>query len=168
MKSYPQMIVAATGLICCFLLYTPRPTAIAAAPVRDAPATSSIADQDRVSGTVYRIGGDSLGSYRNGVDSVVSIVQSIGDWELDTKSSNLRKVRIDLGDQVPGSGPAPPFQSAVLPTRFISKCTEHVYPECRSNPCLPIGDEHRLQWDDVCLALGRADRARNRSSFVNM
>ena len=99
----------------------------AGGPARDVPATSTIADVDPVSGSVYRIGSDNLGSYKNGVNSVVSIVQAIGDWELDTKSSTLRKVRVDLGDQVPGSGPAPPFQSAVLPVRFISKCTTSMF-----------------------------------------
>ena len=127
MKSYPQMIIAATGLICSFLLYTPRLVATAAPPNRDVPATSTIADVDLVSGTVYRIGSDNLGSYQNGVDSVVSIVQGIGNWELDTKGSALRKVRIDLGDQVIGSGPAPPFQSAVVPVRFLSQCSTSIF-----------------------------------------
>jgi hypothetical protein len=96
-------------------------------PTRDAPATSTILDMDANTGTVFRIGSDSLGSYKNGVDSVESIVQGIGNWELDTKISSLRKVRVDLGDQVVGTGPAPPFQSAVLPVRFISKCTTSIF-----------------------------------------
>ncbi|MFN2502578.1 MAG: hypothetical protein ABR530_11295 [Pyrinomonadaceae bacterium] len=99
----------------------------AAKPSGNTPATSTIGDADPVSGTVYRVGSDSLGTYRNGVDSVESIVQGIGNWELDTKPSPLRRVRVDLGDPVPGSGANPPFQAAVVPLRFISKCTTSIF-----------------------------------------
>jgi len=123
-----RSVLSVVVLIALFAvgLYSFQKTA-AAGPARDAPATSTIADIDSVTGTVYRIGSDNLGSYKNGANSVVSIVQAIGDWELDTKSSTLRKVRVDLGDQVPGSGPVPPFQSAVVPVRFISKCTTSMF-----------------------------------------
>jgi hypothetical protein len=123
-----RSVLSVVVLIALFAVgfYSFQKTA-AGGPARDVPATSTIADVDPVSGAVYRIGSDNLGSYKNGVNSVVSIVQAIGDWELDTKSSTLRKVRVDLGDQVPGSGPAPPFQSAVLPVRFISKCTTSMF-----------------------------------------
>jgi len=96
-------------------------------PSNDAPATSTIADIDPVSGNVYRVGSDSLGAYQNGVDSVSSIVQGIGNWVLDTKPSPLRRIRVDLGDPVPGTGANPPFQSAVVPLRFISKCTTSIF-----------------------------------------
>ncbi len=99
----------------------------AAKPTPNAPATSTIADTDPVAGTVFRIGSDSLGAYRNSVDSVVSIVQGpLGNWELDTKASPLRKARIDLGDPVLNSGANPPFQAANVPVRFISKCTTNI------------------------------------------
>ena len=94
----------------------------AAKPASDAPATSTIFDVDQTTGTVYRIGSDSLGPYKNNVDSVESIVQGIGDWELDGLASTRRSVRIDLGDPVAGTGANAPFQSAFNPTRFISKC----------------------------------------------
>lgn len=93
----------------------------AAKPPSDAPATSTIHDFD-ANGAPYRIGNDSLGSYYNGVNSVESIVQGIGDWVLDTKPSPLRRVRMDFGDPVIGSGANPPFQAAFVPMRFISKC----------------------------------------------
>ena len=99
----------------------------AAKPASDAPATSTIADIDPVSGTVFRVGSDSLGNYRNGVDSVSSIVQGIGNWVLDTNTSPLRRVRIDLGDPVPNWGANPPFQAAFVPLRFISKCTTSIF-----------------------------------------
>lgn len=98
----------------------------AAPPAKDAPATSTIADSDPVSGSMLRIGSDSLGAYKNGVNSVSSIVQGIGNWVLDTKPSTLRKVRVDLGDPVPNSGANPPFQAATVPVRFISKCTTNI------------------------------------------
>lgn len=89
-------------------------------------ATSTIADIDPVAGTVFRIGSDGLGNYLNGVNSVVSIVQGIGNWELDANASPLRKVRVDLGDPVPGSGANAPFSAAMMPFRFISKCTTDI------------------------------------------
>lgn len=98
----------------------------AAKPAADAPATSTLADIDPVSGTVFRVGSDGLGNYRNGVDSVSSIVQGIGNWVLDTKPSPLRKARIDFGDPVANSGANPPFQGAHVPVRFISKCTTNI------------------------------------------
>jgi hypothetical protein len=91
-------------------------------PIQDANATSTIQDTDTTSGLPFRIGSDGLGVYKQGVNSVASVIQGIGDWELDTKTSSLRRVRIDFGDPVIGSGANPPFQSAMVPTRFISKC----------------------------------------------
>lgn len=117
------VLLFAAFVVFCVNLNNPSE---AAPPVSDAPATSTIADFDPVSGSMLRIGNDSLGPYKNGVDSVSSIVQGIGNWVLDTKPSPLRKVRVDLGDPVPGSGANPPFQSAIVPVRFISKCTTNI------------------------------------------
>ena len=113
------LLLAATGLN----LNNPSE---AAPPVRDAPATSTIANNDPVSNALLRIGPDIYGPYYNGVDSVSSIVQGIGNWVLDTKPSPLRKIRVDLGDPVPNSGANAPFQSAFVPVRFISKCTTNI------------------------------------------
>jgi hypothetical protein len=98
----------------------------AAPPVRDAPATTTITDFDPVYGTPFSIGSDSLGSYNNGVNSVSSIVQGIGNWVLDTKPSTVRKVYLDFRDPVIGGGGAAPFQWAHVPVRFISKCTTNI------------------------------------------
>lgn len=97
-----------------------------AAPLKDTPVTSTIQNSDSTTGTAYRIRSDSLGTYRNGVNSVSSIIQGIGDWELDGKSSTTRKVFFDFGDPVLNSSqvPNPPFQTALTPWRFISKCTQ--------------------------------------------
>ena len=70
----------------------------------------------------FRISDDGLGAYQNGVDNVESIIQGIGDWELNARNSTVRKIYIDFGDPVSGSEPAAPFNSAVRPARFISKC----------------------------------------------
>ena len=75
-----------------------------AGPVRDIPVTSVIYNNDS-NGIPYRIQSDSLGSYKNGVGSVVSIVQGIGNWELDLLNSTTRKIFVDLGDPVPNSNP---------------------------------------------------------------
>src|ERR1044071_501983 len=121
MKTHFLVLFVTIGLI-LFSLQSVGPIVTAAPPVRDAPATSVIQDVDPGSGIIYRISGDSLGAYKNGINSVSSIIQGIGDWVLDTKPSVVRRVRIDLGDPVPGSGANPPFQSAYVPVRFISKC----------------------------------------------
>jgi len=110
-----------------FSLTTLGGRVVTAGAQKDVPATSTIGDIDQPTGTVFRIGSDSLGVYKNSVNSVSSIVQGIGDWVLDTKSSSLRNVRIDLGDPVLGSGPAAPFQAATIPVRFISKCTTSMF-----------------------------------------
>lgn len=94
-------------------------------PKGDTPATSALADE--LDGSLTRVGNDGLGSYFNGTDDVSSIVQGIGNWVLDTKSSNLRRARIDLGDPVPGTNPNPPFPASYVPVRFISKCTTSIF-----------------------------------------
>ncbi len=99
-----------------------------AAPVRDTIVTSAIYNTNS-NGAPYRIQSDSLGAYKNGVGSVVSIVQGIGNWELDLLNSTSRKIFVDLGDPVPNSNPnnlPPPFSTAVVPARFISKCVTNI------------------------------------------
>ena len=87
----------------------------------DVSATSTINNSD-ASGNFFRIQSDGLGSYRNGVDSVQSIVQGIGDREMDAKASGVRRVYVDFGDPVVPGDTSAPFSSAFVPTRFISKC----------------------------------------------
>src|SRR5262245_36508236 len=58
----------------------------------------------------YRIQGDQLGAYRDGVDSVVSQFQGNGnDYELSTLDSPARKLLFDFRDPAT-VGAAPPFQ----------------------------------------------------------
>lgn len=86
-----------------------------------------------------RIQSDQLGGYKNstsGKSQLQSIIQGIGDWELDLinfNSSPQRKVLIDLRDPVPGSGPnggvpINPFGATgyqIARARFISKCSQN-------------------------------------------
>ena len=100
-----------------------------AGPVKDPPVTSTIYNAD-AGGIPYRIQSDSLGAYKNGVDSVDSIIQMIGHWELDLLDSPRRKIYVDLGDPVSGTNPnnlPPPFLTATVPARFISKCTTNIF-----------------------------------------
>src|SRR5687768_5021687 len=118
-KRFPLLVCLLTATSMFFLTAAGKPPS-------DAPATTTIGDIDPVNSIPYRLGSDSLGQYKNGLNSVSSIVQGIGNWVLDTKNSQLRKVRVDFGDPVIGSGANPPFQADVVPVRFISKCTTNI------------------------------------------
>src|SRR5205807_4420673 len=104
-------------------------------PPSDIPVTSTIDGLGVDTLPTMRVQSDQLGAYRNS-SSLQSIIQGIGDWELDMlnfNSSPQRKVLIDLRDPVPGSGPngaAPinPFGVNGYQTvraRFITKCSQN-------------------------------------------
>ncbi len=95
----------------------------AASLATDTPATTTIQSSDG-SGIFFRIESDMQGSYLNGVSSVQSIIQAIGDWQIDTKSSPLRKAYVDFGDPVVPGDTTAPFASAQVPFRIISKCLD--------------------------------------------
>lgn len=69
----------------------------------------------------YRIQSDLLGPYRDGVDSVVSQLQTGGDWQLNTLASPTRSVLLDFRDPVPNSNPSPPFLVAQAPAKVETK-----------------------------------------------
>ena len=73
----------------------------------------------------YRIQSDGFGAYSNGVAGVVSHFQSIGDYELDMKSSTSRNLLVDLRVPVPPNtvGNAP-FAFAYVHGRIIQKCAQ--------------------------------------------
>src|SRR5438309_1882655 len=76
-------------------------------PTSDVPVTSTIDGLGVDTLPTLRVQSDQLGAYRN-ASSLQSIIQGIGDWELDMlnfNSSPQRKVLIDPRDPVPGSGP---------------------------------------------------------------
>lgn len=98
--------------------------------VADLPVTSTIQGLGVDTTPNYRIQSDLLGSYKNGTNGQ-SIIQGIGDWELDLVNFNStpqRTVLIDLRDPVPGTNTnnlPPPFQYAYVRARFISKCSQY-------------------------------------------
>ncbi|MGI9068505.1 MAG: hypothetical protein ACR2HX_19130 [Pyrinomonadaceae bacterium] len=98
--------------------------------VTDTPVTSTIQGLGPDTSPTYRIQSDLLGSYKNS-SALESIIQGIGDWELDMvnfTSSPQRTVLIDLRDPVPGTNPnnlPPPFEYAYVRARFISKCSQY-------------------------------------------
>jgi hypothetical protein len=118
------MIAFLIAPVLALTVYFALEPADAAKPAGNTPATTTLADIDATTGMVYRIGSDSLGPYQNSIDRVESIIQPNGDWELNGLDANVRRVRLDFGDPVIGTGANPPFQSAFVPTRFISKCAE--------------------------------------------
>jgi hypothetical protein len=107
----------------------------------DTPVTSTLETTGEItSSTNYRIQGDGLGSYFNGVSSVSSILQgSSGDWVLDTTGSTTRTVLIDLRAPVPNSGAQQIFAYENLPARIIVKCHEAIpssFPAMKLNQTL--------------------------------
>jgi hypothetical protein len=118
------LALVATGLV--------LQTGAKAKPPSDTPVTTTIDGLGVNTLPTFRIQSDQLGAYRNS-SSLSSIIQGIGDWELDMinfNSSPQRKALIDLRDPVPGSGPggtAPvaPFAYQLVRARFISKCTQN-------------------------------------------
>ncbi len=90
-------------------------------PSADTSVTSKIENIDPNFGA-YNIQNDNLGSYLNGTNSVESIIQGIGDWELDMLSSTTRRVFYDFSDPVAGSDPNPPA-NGYYPTRFLAQCS---------------------------------------------
>jgi hypothetical protein len=97
---------------------------VLAQKVKDVPVTSTIAYQD-ANFAPLSLQSDLMGPYQNGVGSVVSQIQGIGDWELDMLASPTRRVNVNFDDLVAGSNPnnlpAPP--SGYYPVRFITQCS---------------------------------------------
>jgi hypothetical protein len=94
-----------------------------AKPCPTIPVTSTIQNSD-ANFMPYRIQSDLLGAYKNCVDSVDSIIQGIGAWELDMLGSPVRRVYVDFGDPVPGTNPynLTPPPNGYYPVRFLSNC----------------------------------------------
>src|SRR5215475_11097103 len=88
---------------------------------QEIPVTSTIQGNGDPIIFNYRIQGDARGPYRNDVDSVISIIQTGGDYELNALSSLTRTFFIDFRDPVPNSNPSPPFSFAQLPARVVTK-----------------------------------------------
>jgi hypothetical protein len=75
---------------------------------------------------------DGAGSYKNS-KSVISVIQSLGDWEFDTGvtiRTPTRKVFIDFSQPIAGSAPGggnptAPFVTALVSPRFRAKLSQY-------------------------------------------
>jgi hypothetical protein len=137
-KAKIYVLVTLAALLFCLTTLDIGRNAQAGRTPPDAPVTSTLETTGAItSGTNYRIQGDGLGSYFNGVSSVSSILQgSSGDWVLDTTGSTTRTVLIDLRATVPNSGAQQIFAYENLPARIIVKCHEAI---AGSFPAMKLG-----------------------------
>ena len=102
-----------------------------AKPQTDTPVTAIFEGLGVNTSPTLRVQSDLLGAYSNS-NSLQSIIQGIGDWELDMlnfNSSPQRKLLVDLREPVLGSGPnggdpIAPFDYQLVRGRLISKCTD--------------------------------------------
>lgn len=126
----------------------------AAAPNRNVPVVVSIEDTEGDIAPTLQIRSDGSGVYTN--SSVLeSIIQSGGDWELNTNvKGSTRRIYLDFSQPVAGSGPggsAPiPLPNGPYQARFIAKC--HLYGndllalasgqtvDCPRMTAFPLGD----------------------------
>jgi hypothetical protein len=104
-------------------------------PPSDVPVTVTIDGNGVNTEPTLRVQSDLLGAYANST-SGQSIIQAIGDWELDMlnfNSSPQRKLLIDLRDAIAGSAPGGanptnPFGATgyqIVRARFIAKCSQN-------------------------------------------
>ena len=93
------------------------------AQLANLPVTTTVHDNSPTS-VPYRIQSDGAPyvSLKQGKNVVESQVWENGNWEFSTRASTTRKVFLDFRDSAGGSGA--PFQTALLPVRFLSQCTE--------------------------------------------
>lgn len=65
--------------------------------------------------------------YKNGEYSVSSIINSGGDFNLNTKNSDTRRIFFSFEDPVNPGNPQnqPPFLSGYVPAHFQSKCSQY-------------------------------------------
>ena len=140
-KANLYVLVTLAALLLCLTTLDIGRNAQAGRTSPDTPVTSTLEITGAItSGSNYRIQGDGLGAYFNGVSSVSSILQGpSGDWVLDTTGSETRTVLIDLRASVPNSGAQQIFAYENLPMRIIVKCHEAItgsFPAMKLNQTL--------------------------------
>jgi hypothetical protein len=92
--------------------------------------TATIADADPSIAPSLQIKSDGAGTYKNS-NSLISIIQAIGDWEVDSYNpkGTTRTVYLDFSRPIAGSGPnesdPAAFPSGTYKVHMISKC--HLY-----------------------------------------
>lgn len=72
----------------------------------------------------FSLAGDGV-AYQNGINSVVSQIQGIGDWELNMLASTNRRVNVTFDDPVTVPAGIPTPMSGLYPVRFITQCTQY-------------------------------------------
>jgi len=116
-------------VITVFLLVTSLfpPTAQAGKPQQDTRVTSSFFGFGVDTVPTMRLQSDQLGPYVN-ASTVLSHIQSSGDWELITNSASTptRTILFDFRDAIPNSAPGranptAPFPYQTMPARLICK-----------------------------------------------
>jgi hypothetical protein len=100
-----------------------------AAQTGDVPVTTTIDDYEAAIAPKLHIQSDKKGVYKN-TKNVQSLIQGIGDWELDAYTSKFsdRQAYLDFSEPIAQSrdGQAPvAIPSGVYKARFISKCNEY-------------------------------------------
>ena len=127
MKKTPYLI-----LILLFGLFSAAASRAQKGRVVDVPVTTTIADADGNIAPALQIRSDGVGPYANTKD-VQSLIQSVGDWVMqsDYSTASTRTVFVDFGRPISGSCPTCPngnplaLPSQLYPTRFIAKCHEY-------------------------------------------
>ncbi|MDQ4123318.1 MAG: hypothetical protein M3209_17930 [Acidobacteriota bacterium] len=94
----------------------------------DTPVTSTISNAAPVNFEPLSIQNDGQGSYKtNSSTYVTSIIQGIGDWELELLSPSPRRVYYNFDYPVAGTNPDPinrrPPSNGWYNTRFITQCS---------------------------------------------
>jgi hypothetical protein len=138
----------------------PVPTQARSAPARQlastsststTPVTSTVADTDAATASTLQIRSDGLGPYRSS-STLISEIQSLGDWELDsyTPRNGTRTIYLDFSRPIAASGPnggaAIPIPSVYYRVHAISKCSLYnnsffaVAPGVTINCPMHIGD----------------------------
>lgn len=103
----------------------------AAPPQKDVPVSTIVLDYAADIAPRLNIQSDGLGTYVSAKNQLVSIIQGIGDWELDarTPSKATRKLTVDYVQPIPGSGPGgtdpTPPPAGTYPFRAIAKCSQY-------------------------------------------
>jgi hypothetical protein len=121
--------MSARRLSCVVLLAGSAVTAAEfAPPPKDVVVRSIIWDADATVAPSPQVQSDGLGTYVNS-KTLTSIIQAIGDWELDARTPRnaTRDIFLDFSQPIPGSGPGgidpPNLVSGEYPFRAIAKCT---------------------------------------------
>jgi hypothetical protein len=128
----------------------------------DTPVTTTIDDADSAA-VLHSIRSDGAGAYHNSA-ALVSVVQTVGAWLLDSKSPRraTRRVFLSFDRPVAGTETGAPPPSGPYPVRMISKCHLNGYrfQDITSSDPLPCPLHIAFDHDGVAYALQMNDSIR--------